>query len=73
MSRLDRGEGGAGGSIVCNDLTAPFADFLGPQRQTFCTGLAATVAELVAETLIRFGVDFEITPIEGAKEEAHDA
>ena len=59
-SRVDRGPGG---SIVCNDLTASFTDFHGAERQSFCTQLAATVAELVAETLLVFGARFEITPI----------
>lgn len=61
--RVDRGKGGASGSIVCNVLTAPLGDFQGQERQAFCTNIAATVAEIVAETLIRFGVSFEITPI----------
>ena len=44
-------------------LTASFTDFHGAERQSFCTQLAATVAELVAETLLVFGARFEITPI----------
>lgn len=63
QDRLDRGPGGAGGSIVCNVLTAPQGDFKGPARQDFCTTLAAGVAELIAETLIRFGATFEVRPI----------
>ena len=46
--RVDRGSGGAGGSIVCNDLTSPFDDFQGPERQQFCTNIAADVASIVA-------------------------
>ncbi len=60
QSRIDRGQSH---SIVCNDLTEPFTDFHGAERQSFCTQLAATVAELVAETLLVFGARFEITPI----------
>ena len=60
QSRLDRGQSG---SIVCNDLTGAFTDFHGAERQSFCTHLAATVAEMVAETLLVFGARFEITPI----------
>ena len=61
--RVERGPGGAGGSIICNVLTAPFGDFQSEERQAFCTNIAASVAEIVAETLIRLGVTFEITPI----------
>lgn len=59
----DRLERGPSGSIVCNDLTSPFADFHGAERQRFCTSLAADVAEIVAETLLLFGVQFEVTTI----------
>ena len=58
--RLHRG---GSESIVCNRLTEPFDDFQGAERQSFCTELAATVAELVAETLLVFGARFEITPV----------
>jgi hypothetical protein len=51
--------------IVCNHLTAPHGDFLGEKRQQFCTNIAATVAELVAETLLQCGVEFEVTPVPG--------
>ena len=62
--RVDAGEGGRSGSIVCNDLTGVFADFMGAERQTFCTSIAATVAEVVAETLIRFGATPKIEPLD---------
>jgi hypothetical protein len=68
MRRVDRGPGGASGSIVCNRLTAPLGDFQGAERQRFCTSLAAHVAELVAETLVRFGAPFTVTPIAGLEE-----
>lgn len=42
---------GGASSVVCNDLTAPFADFAGHDRHAFCTRLAATVASCVAQTL----------------------
>jgi hypothetical protein len=64
--RVDRGSAGAQGSIVCNVLTAPLGDFSGEARQHFCTNIAASVAEIVAEALLRFGVDFEIEPIADA-------
>lgn len=50
-------------SVVCNDLVARFDDFRGPARVAFCTLLAAEVAALVAEVLVRNGVAFAISPI----------
>ena len=61
--RVDLGEGGAGGSIVCNDLTSTFEDFTGSARQRFCTNIAAEVAAVVAEALVRLGVPVDITPV----------
>ncbi len=46
--------------IVCNHLTAPHGEFTGESRQRFCTGLASTVAEIVAETLVKFGAEFTV-------------
>jgi hypothetical protein len=40
---------------ACNALLEPFADFQSEPRKAFCTDLAATVAEVLAETVIRFG------------------
>ncbi|MEL6348207.1 MAG: C-GCAxxG-C-C family protein [Myxococcota bacterium] len=51
------------GSVVCNDLVAPFADFRGPGRARLCTNLAAKTAALVAETLIRNDAPFSIAPL----------
>lgn len=68
LEKVDRGEGGRGGSVICNDLTSPLGDFQGPERQRFCTNIAATVAAIVAETLIRFEQKLEITPIAGIDE-----
>lgn len=70
LRRVDRGKGGASGGIICNVLTAPFGDFQGEERQGFCTNIAAAVAEIVAETLVRFGVPFEITPIPGLEKQS---
>ena len=67
--RVDRGPGGACGSIVCNDLTSVFEDFMGEPRQKFCTSIAATVAEIVAEILVRLDALAEITPIAGLEED----
>jgi hypothetical protein len=54
-SRLNRGKA-QGDSMVCNTLTAPFDDFRSPERHAFCTRLAADMAQLVAEILVRRGV-----------------
>jgi hypothetical protein len=40
---------------ACNELLQPFADFNSDARKGFCTDLAATVAEVLAETVLRFG------------------
>jgi len=67
--RVDRGPSakaageGARIDIICNNLTMPFGDFGGPERQRFCTNIAAQVAEIVAEILLRANVAFEVTPI----------
>lgn len=51
-------------TIICHSLTGQFGDFQSPERWSFCTQMAAQVAELTAETLLRFGASFDITPIE---------
>jgi hypothetical protein len=51
-ARIDRGQSP---DIVCNNLTRPLGDFAGPVRQQFCTNLAAEVAALTAEAVLRFG------------------
>jgi hypothetical protein len=58
--RIDRG---GAPDIVCNSLVRRFTDFAGPERQAFCTGLAAEVAALTAEALIRAGVPFDLPPL----------
>ncbi len=58
--RVDKGRAA---TIICNDLTAQFTDFAGPDRLRFCTNIAATVAECVAEALLEVGREFSITPI----------
>lgn len=70
--RVERGEGGESGCIICNQLTAPFEDFMSSARQDFCTNIAATVAEIVAETLLRVDADFVITPIPGLEDAPSD-
>lgn len=49
--RIDRGDAP---STVCNDLVRSLGEFAGPRRKAFCTDLAAQVAELTAEALLRF-------------------
>jgi hypothetical protein len=48
---------------ICNDLTGPrrFAQFASSERAAMCTSLAAEVAALVAETLVRSGAGFTVT------------
>jgi hypothetical protein len=52
--RLPRGEAS---SIVCNELVRPFPVFQSEERALFCTGLAAAVAEIVAEILVDLGAE----------------
>ena len=66
--RIDR-RGAPAGAVVCNALTAQFPDFVSAPRAGFCTSLAADVAALVAEVLVRNDVPFEVTPIPGVAEE----
>ncbi len=64
--RIDRG---ASPDIVCNNLTRPHGDFRGPARMRFCTALAAEVAAITAEALVRFADETArpaITPVEDA-------
>ncbi len=49
-----------GTSHVCNDLVARFPDFKSDERQAFCTGLVAEVAEIVAGIALDHGA--ELTP-----------
>lgn len=48
---------GAAPDLICDHLTAPHGDFRGRARHDFCTDLAARVAELTAEALVRFAPD----------------
>ena len=66
--RIDKGESP---DLICNNLTRSLGDFIGSRRHTFCTALAADVAELTAEALIRFAATDEtlsIVPISGEEE-----
>ncbi|MEZ4364543.1 MAG: hypothetical protein R3B48_30480 [Kofleriaceae bacterium] len=50
-ARVDRGDSP---DVQCNRLVRRHGDFLGPARKAFCTTLAAEVAALTAEALVRF-------------------
>jgi hypothetical protein len=54
--RLDRP------SLVCNDLVRAFGEFQSPERHAHCTDLEATVAEALAEVLLRAGVRLDPGP-----------
>jgi hypothetical protein len=54
---------GPGGTIVCNDLVAPFSDFMSEARASACTTLTATVAEIVAGVVLDLGEGLEATPL----------
>jgi hypothetical protein len=41
----------------------PFGEFTSEPRASFCTDLAATVAEMVAEIALEHGATLELTPI----------
>ena len=52
--------------IVCDHLVQLHGDFMGPARKAFCTNIAAEVAALTAEALIRFSsLRPAISPVEG--------
>jgi hypothetical protein len=57
---LDRG---SSPDLVCNNMTAPHGDFMGPARHRFCTHVVAQVAQLVDEILREHGVSIEATPV----------
>lgn len=57
---------GAAQDFLCNTLTAQFASFGSAERMSFCTNIAAEVAELTAEALMRFAppeLGLVITPV----------
>lgn len=61
----ERIDTGASPDIICNNLTRPLGDFHGDRRKQFCTNLAAQVAEITAEALVRFGeAAIRITPVQ---------
>lgn len=60
-TELDRG---SSPTLICNDMTAPHGEFMGPARHRFCTTVVAQVAQLVDEILREQGLELEVTPIE---------
>jgi hypothetical protein len=61
-TRVPRGDAP---DIICNTLVRRFDDFMGPARQAFCTNIAAEVAAVTAEALLRFGADVQVGDIPG--------
>lgn len=51
-AKIDRGDSP---DTICNNLVRSLGDFSGPRRKAFCTNIAAEVAALTAEALVRFG------------------
>lgn len=54
---------GPGPDLVCNNLTAPHGDFMGPARHQFCTGLVGKVADIVDAVLREHGIEHHATPV----------
>ncbi len=50
-------------SQICNDLVARFPAFQSEERASFCTGLAATIAEIVAQIVIDLGGPVEVASL----------
>ena len=69
IERLELGDGArtanGGLTIICNDLVASLGDFHGPVRHGYCTVLAADVAAVTCEVLLRLGLKVEIPAIAG--------
>ena len=59
-AELDRG---ASPDLICNNLTAPHGDFMGPARHRFCTELVGRVADIVDALLRDHGVVHRATPV----------
>ena len=58
--RIDRG---GQESTICNALTGRFPVFTSPERHAYCTDLVSTVAEVLAQAVLRFGGRVELTPL----------
>jgi hypothetical protein len=69
LDRFDLGPGArtpdGNRTIICNDLIRPHGDFHGPARHGYCTVLAAEVAALACEVLLRCGYPVALPSIDG--------
>jgi hypothetical protein len=63
-AELDRG---SSETLICNDMTAPHGEFMGPARHHFCTNVVAQVAQLVDELLREQGIEHRVTAIPDVK------
>lgn len=68
-AELDRG---SSPDLVCNNLTSPHGEFLGPARHAFCTALVGQVAQIVDDTLREHGVAHTATPVTLADRRRYD-
>jgi hypothetical protein len=59
-AELDRG---SSPTLICNDMTRPHGDFIGPARHQFCTAVVAQVAQLVDELAREQGVAHRPGPV----------
>lgn len=60
--------------VRCNTLVRRFAEFTSPERARFCTNLAATMAALTAEALVRFAPERPtLAAIPKPPQESHEA
>jgi len=59
-AELDRGDSP---DLVCNNLTAPHGDFMGPARHHFCTGVVGQVAHIVDAVLREHGIEHHAAPV----------
>lgn len=59
----ERVHAGGADALACNALVGSLPVFQSEERAAFCTDLAATVAEIVAEIALDLGAKVEVTPI----------
>ncbi len=55
---------GASPDLICNHLTAPHGDFMGPARHHFCTALVGQVAGIVDDILRAHGTSHRATALQ---------
>lgn len=59
-AELDRG---SSPTLICNDMTRPHGEFIGPARHQFCTAVVTQVAQLVDELAREQGVEHRPGPV----------